>query len=394
MNNAKDTPFDVAIVGGAGHVGLPLGLVFADKGLNVCLYDINQQVIGKIKQGKMPFIEYGAETILPKVLNKTLHLTSEIESISHAKTIIIAVGTPVDEFLNPQLRIFLELFQSFKPHLNPEQTIIIRSTVYPRTCLQVKNFLEKDGNHWHIAYCPERVAQGYAVRELRELPQLVSGYSPEAIQEASDLFGMIAKKIITISVEEAELAKLFTNAWRYIQFGVANQFYLIANDFGVDFNKIREAMVEGYGRAANLASAGFAAGPCLLKDTMQLAAFQNNRFMLGHAAMMVNEGMPNAIVENLRKNYDLNQKKIGILGMAFKANIDDNRNSLSYKLGKLLRFQGADIYYSDEYIKDPTFVSKEDLIENSEIIIIGVPHDAYKKITFPDQTHVVDLWGI
>ena len=129
-----------------------------------------------------------------------------------------------------------------------------------------------------LAYCPERIAQGYAIRELKELPQLVAGVTPKAQNSAAKLFGLIAPKIIKTSMEEAELAKLFSNAWRYIQFSVANQFYMIANDFNLDFNKIRQVMVDGYGRAANIPRAGFAAGPCLLKDTMQLAAFNNNNF--------------------------------------------------------------------------------------------------------------------
>jgi len=195
-------------------------------------------------------------------------------------------------------------------------------------------------------------------------------------------------------MEEAELAKLFTNAWRYIQFSITNQFYMIANDFNLNFNRIRQVMSDGYGRAYNLPSAGFAAGPCLLKDTMQLAAFNNNNFFLGHAAMMVNEGLPNYIVENLRHKHNINKKKIGILGMAFKADMDDTRDSLSYKLGKILRFHGARVFYSDEFAKDPTFISKEQLIKECNIIIIGAPHSAYKKIKFPKKVELVDLWGI
>ena len=168
---------------------------------------------------------------------------------------------------------------------------------------------------------------------------------------------------------------------------------MISNNFGVDYDKVRHAMTEGYSRARTLPTAGFAAGPCLLKDTMQLSAFNSNNFLLGHAAMMVNEGLPNFIVENLRKKYDLTKTKVGILGMAFKADIDDIRDSLSFKLGKILRFHGAKVYYSDEYVRNPTFVSKEELIKQSEVIIVGIPHSAYKGLVIPKNKHVVDLWG-
>ncbi|MEK6984364.1 MAG: nucleotide sugar dehydrogenase [Nanoarchaeota archaeon] len=390
----KNKPkFDVTIVGGLGHIGLPLGLAFADKGLKVCLYDLDSKKTDLVKKGEMPFIEYGAEPILKKVIdNGNLEISLGIESVSNAKYVIVAIGTPVDEYLNPRTRVFLESINKLKKYLHNDQIIIVRSTVYPHTCQQVQNLLGKDD--WHIAYCPERIVQGYAIKELKELPQIVAGLSEKAVEEASALFSMLSEKIIRTSIGEAELVKLFTNAWRYIQFAVTNQFYMIASNFGVDYDKVRKAMVEGYGRIGYLPCAGFAAGPCLLKDTMQLAAFNNNNFLLGHAAMMVNEGLPNFIVENLRKKYVLDEIKVGILGMAFKADIDDIRDSLSFKLGKILRFHGAKVYYSDEFAKNPDFVSKEELINSSQVVIVAVPHSAYKGIVIPKNIEVIDLWGI
>jgi UDP-N-acetyl-D-mannosaminuronic acid dehydrogenase len=395
MVTKKDKKFeyDVAIIGGLGHVGLPLGLVFANKGLKVCLHDKDTKNAELVKSGVMPFIEYGADPILKKLVRKkdALTISSDIRNVSLAKYVVVAIGTPVDEYLNPNVRIFLEYFSTLKKHLRKNQTIIIRSTVYPRTCQQIMKVLGKDTQ---LAYCPERIAQGYAIKELKELPQLVAGVSLKAQNSAVKLFTIIAPKIIKVSMEEAELVKLFTNAWRYIQFSITNQFYMIANDFNQDFNRIRQVMADGYGRAYNVPSAGFAAGPCLLKDTMQLAAFNNNNFLLGHAAMMVNEGLPNFVVEGIRKKCDISKKKVGILGMAFKADIDDTRDSLSFKLGKILRFHGAKVFYSDEYAKDPTHISKEQLIKSCDIIIIGAPHSAYKKLKIPKRVEVVDVWGL
>ena len=270
---------DICIVGGAGHVGLPLALVFAAAGQRVIVHDVNAAVMDTVKGGTMPFIEYGAGPLLASALESgRLTFSSAARDIARASHVIVAVGTPVDEYLNPKLRALLDLFTSIRPHLDPAQTIIIRSTVFPRTCRHVLRLLAKDGRDWRVAYCPERIAQGYAIRELNELPQIVSGCSEDAVDSASRLFALIAPQIIRLEVEEAELAKLFTNAWRYIQFAAANQFYMIAESVGVDFNQVRQAMVDGYGRAASLPSAGFAAGPCLLKDTMQLAAFNANAF--------------------------------------------------------------------------------------------------------------------
>jgi UDP-N-acetyl-D-mannosaminuronic acid dehydrogenase len=393
-SNQNRLDLDVVIIGGLGHVGLPLGIIFANKGLNVGLYDLSQEKAAMVQQGIMPFIEYDAEPLLRSVINKNLHVSVNIEIVCRARTIIMAIGTPVDEYLNPKLRAFSESIEQLKQYLRPEQTIIIRSTVYPGTCRQIDRLLSRNGEQWHIAYSPERIIQGYAIRELVELPQLISGLTDKAIQDSSQLFGLISPKLIEVSVEEAELSKLFANAWRYIQFAVSNQFYMISEKLGVDFNKVRQALIDEYGRAANLPTAGFAAGPCLLKDTMQLAAFNNNNFLLGHAAMMVNEGLPNFVVDQLEQKIDIHKSKIGILGMTFKADIDDIRDSLSYKLGKILRFRGATVLYSDEFASDPTFVSTEKILELSDVVIIGVPHSAYRELKIPPQVKVIDLWGV
>lgn len=390
----SNTLYDLIIIGGLGHVGLPLGIAFAEKGLKVCLYDIDKNKGEMVNKGQMPFIEYGAEEILGRVLKAgTLKVSFDIKDISKGKFIIVTIGTPVDEHLTPQTRAFLEFFDSIRNYLNPNQIIIVRSTVYPNTCEQLQRMLQ-NGRQWHIAYCPERITQGYAIRELKELPQVVAGLSDHAINRAASLFSMIAPKIIRTSMGEAELVKLFSNAWRYIQFALANQFYMISYKFGVDYERVRWAMREGYARAATLPSAGFAAGPCLLKDTMQLASFDINNFLLGHAAMMVNEGLPSFIVEDLKKRYDLSKMKVGILGMTFKADIDDVRDSLSFKLGKILRFNGAQVYYSDEFAENPDFISKEKLINESDIIIVAVPHSNYKGLVVQNKIEVVDLWGI
>ena len=387
--------YDVVVAGGLGHVGLPLAITFANTGLKVSAYDINKETAEKVRNGEMPFIEYGSEEILKKVLkDQKLTISTDISDLGKGRFLIIALGTPVDEYLNPKTRQFLEFFEKARMHLSPQSIIIMRSTVYPNTCKQVLAKLKEDGQDWHLSYCPERIIQGHAMKELHELPQLVSGFSERAIEESSKLFGQIASRIVRVDVGEAELAKLFSNAWRYIQFATTNQFYMIAEDFGVDYNKVRQAIRDGYKRGETLPKAGFAAGPCLLKDTMQLAAYSGNNFMLGHAAMLINEGLPNFIVEQLKRKYEITTAKIGILGMAFKADIDDVRDSLSFKLGKILRFNGVKVYYSDEFAKNPDFVSKEELVKNSDIIIVAVPHSAYKSLEVPKNKIVVDLWEV
>ena len=384
--------FDLCIIGGLGHIGLPLGILFAEKGLNVCCYDINKKLIKIVENGEMPYTEYGSEELLKKnIKREKIFFSSDPALIYRSKIVIIAIGTPVDEYLNPKTKDFLQNLKDLKKNFKEDQLIIVRSSVFPKTCEQILNIL--GNNNFDLAYCPESIVQGYAISELAKLPQIISGFSEEAIKRASELFKLITKKIIITSVGEAELMKLFSNSWRYIQFAVANQFYMISNDYGEDFDKIRKIMMQNYSRVQGLPSAGFSAGPCLLKDTMQLSSFYNNNFLLGQAAMNINEGLPNYIIMNIKKDHDLKNKKIGILGMAFKANVDDIRGSLSYKLRKILFFEGANVICSDPFVKNKDFSSTEKLIQECDIIIIGAPHKVYKKIKIKGKI-LVDIWNI
>jgi UDP-N-acetyl-D-mannosaminuronic acid dehydrogenase len=381
------------IIGGYGHIGLPMGIVLADAGLQVALYDIDKSKEPIISAGKLPFLEYDAEPILERVIGKNLHLARSIEEAANSDALVVTIGTPLDEYMNPKLMPMLSLAENLLPHLRDDHLLILRSTVFPGTSQQLQDFFVKKGVNLHLAFCPERIAQGYAIRELKKLPQIISGFTPQAVERSRRMFERLGQQIIEVPVMEAEMAKLFTNAYRYIQFSIANQFFMMASENGLDFNRIHHAMTHGYERGKDFPSAGFAAGPCLLKDTMQLSAFYQNNFMLGHSAMLINEGLPAFIVNQLRQQYDLKNEVVGILGMAFKADVDDIRDSLSYKVGKLLRFHGATVLYSDEFAEDPTFISKEDLVQQSSIVILGVPHSAYREMTFPDNVNLVDVWG-
>ena len=386
--------YDVCVVGGLGHIGLPLGIVFSSKGLKVCLQDINAESAKIVSSGSLPFVEYEAEPLLKESLeNGNLSISLDPNVISQSKNIIIAIGTPVDEYMNSKTRLFLEFISSLKQHLNPDQLIVIRSSIAPNACEQIRRTLGEDQD-WKLSYCPERIVQGYAIKELKKLPQIVSGFNDDAVNEASELFQKISSSVIVTSIKEAELAKLFANSWRYIQFAIANQFFMICEDQGVDYDNVRHAMVEGYERAAQLPSAGFAAGPCLLKDTMQISSFYQGGFHLGHSAMMINEGLPNFVVNQMKSKYSLNDRKVGILGMAFKANVDDIRDSLSFRLSKILKFSGANVMCSDEFASSSDFVSKEEIIANCETVIIAAPHSAYKDIKYPSNVDLIDIWKI
>ena len=385
---------DVAVVGGCGHVGLPLGLAFADRGLSVTLYDTNQAAVDSVNAATLPFDEPGADAVLKSVRQSgRLMASSDPADISKAEHVVVVIGTPVDEHLNPNPQIVVRAIAEFADRLMPSQMIVLRSTIYPGVTALVERFLAGRGLANEVAFCPERIAQGRAMTELFELPQIISARTPGAMQRARDLFSVLAPEMIELLPEEAELAKLFTNTWRYIKFAAANQMFMMANDFGLDFERIRSAITTHYPRAADMPGPGFAAGPCLFKDTMQLAAFNNNQFTLGHASMMVNEGMPLYVVARLERRYDLATKTVGILGMAFKGESDDIRSSLSYKLKRILAFKARGVLCADPYVTvDPDLSPQDEVVAHSDILIIGAPHQRYRDLETEKPT--VDLFNI
>ena len=385
---------DVVVLGGGGHVGLPLSLAFARSGLRVGIYDTNQATLDRIAAGQMPFLETGADALLKEILpTGRLAFGATGEMIARTMHLVVVIGTPVDEFLGPSMTIFEKAVDQIAPHLRDGALVALRSTVYPGTTAYVAQHLAERGCAVDVAFCPERIAEGHALEELHSLPQIVGADTDAAAARATELFGTLAQKTIRTTTKEAELAKLFTNTWRYMKFAVANQFFMIANQAGVDYSNVLGAIREDYPRAVDLPGPGFAAGPCLFKDTMQLAAFTADHFPLGQAAMQVNEGLPAYIVGALERRYGgLSGKTVGILGMAFKSESDDPRASLSYKLRKLLSWSGARVVCTDPYVVDDRLIPLESVLKESDILILGAPHKPYRSLEIGGRD-VVDVWG-
>jgi UDP-N-acetyl-D-mannosaminuronic acid dehydrogenase len=388
------TGLDVVVLGGGGHVGLPLSLALADAGLCVGIYDTNQSTLDRIAAGEMPFLETGAEELLRKVLSSgRLELGSSGSMIERTDVLIVVIGTPVDEFLGPSMTVFERVVNQIAPYLRDGALVVLRSTVYPGTTAYVTQHLAEAGCTVDVAFCPERIAEGHALEELRSLPQIIGADDERAAARATALFQRLVDKTVRVSTKEAELAKLFTNTWRYMKFAVANQFFMIADQAGVDYTNVLRAIREDYPRAQDLPGPGFAAGPCLFKDAMQLAAFTTDHFPMGQAAMQVNEGLPAYIVAALERRYGtLRGKTVGILGMAFKAESDDTRASLSYKLRKLLSWAGARVVATDPYVDDDRLVTLDCVLDESDILVLGAPHKTYRGLKIGGKD-VVDVWG-
>lgn len=382
------------IVGGCGHVGLPLAISLAAAGEQTTALDINTQVVDLVNAGQMPFLEPGAEDMLREVLaTGNFRATADSDCLADADAVIVVIGTPVDEHLNPDPDAVVRVLDECVPKLRDGQLIVLRSTIFPGVTSRIERHLRSRNLDVDVVFCPERIAEGYALTELRTLPQIVGARSADAFTRGSHLFERLGVECIHTTPEEAELAKLFTNTWRYIKFAIANQFFMMSERAGLDYEKIRKAITYDYPRAQDLPGAGFAAGPCLLKDTMQLAAFSNNSFHLGHSAMLINEGLPLFLIEQLEQEHDLAEMTVGILGMAFKGDSDDNRSSLSYKLRRILRFRAKEVLASDPFVmNDRSLISQDELLAQSDIILIGAPHTEYQSLRI--EKPFVDVWNI
>jgi UDP-N-acetyl-D-mannosaminuronic acid dehydrogenase len=381
----------LAVIGGCGHVGLPLGLSFARKGYQVDLIDIRNERVALVNSGRMPFHEDDADALLAECVESGLvKATTDMRVVEDAAAVIVTIGTPVDEFLDPSVGAFDHAMSELLSLVRPGQLLVLRSTVFPGVTDRLARQLEQSGRaDVDLAYCPERIVQGKSLVELEQLPQLVGGATARAAERAGALFQLICPKVIYLKPIEAELAKLFCNAWRYINFAISNQFFMMAEQFGADFHRIYQALRDGYPRMQSFARPGFAAGPCLVKDTMQLGAFNHGSFVLGQAAMMINEGLPYLLVQDIKRSYPLADMTVGVLGMAFKPNSDDPRDSLSYKLRKVLLLECRRVLCTDPYVSDSDLTPLAEVLDQADLLVVGTPHDSYRGLSF--RQPVVDI---
>jgi UDP-N-acetyl-D-mannosaminuronic acid dehydrogenase len=381
------------VVGGCGHVGLPLAICLAERGATVVVYDTSATAVILVNSGMLPFAEPGALAPLRRCLaSRRLAASTDPGVISAAEHVIVVLPGLPDEPPGLGPRSLAGALSGCTPHLRDGQILVLRSTVAPGATAAAEKLAADLGLDIDVAYCPERIAEGRAMAELGALPQLVASRTARGLARASALFGRLTPDLVLLSPEEAELAKLFGNAWRYIGFAVANQFYMIANDRGVDFERVRQAMTRDYPRAAGLPRAGFAAGPCLLKDTLGLAEVTGD-CTIGLAAIGVNEGLPRYLVKRLEQRYDLRSLTVGILGMAFKAGCDDIRASLAYRLRRILQDKAGRVLCTDPLVStDPSLLPLDEVLAAADLLVIAAPHREYRGLATGKP--VVDVWNL
>jgi UDP-N-acetyl-D-mannosaminuronic acid dehydrogenase len=388
---------------GLGRVGLPLSLVLADVGFDVQGLDVNPDVIARLQRGEMPFWEDGGQALLSRHIGRRFQPAEKPDGLGRCDHLILTLGTPVDENMNPDLSQIDRAINSISSELRPGQTLILRSTVSPGTTRWVQAKLEDElglevGKDIYLAFCPERIAEGRAVQELYAIPQIIGGVDAESTRRASTVFRKLGIDILPTDDISAELAKLFTNMYRYISFAVANEFMIIAGQWKRDINHIVNLVNHGYARGG-LSLPGFSAGPCLFKDGFFLVN-QIPFTELISTAWKINESVPLYLVSALREQTDLRNKKAVILGAAFKANSDDARQSLSYKVRKALLRERALVTMHDPHIRGLDDNLKK-VLPGADLVFVATNHSEYKRISLAELRRLVgqdcivsDIWNI
>lgn len=398
---------NIAIIG-IGRVGLPLALVFAAEGCTVFGIGRDAAKIEKIQKGIMPFMETDAEALLKKLVNKRFFPTTDYSLIKKCDYIILTLGTPIDENMNP---VYDQINASLKaaiPYLKPGQTLILRSTVSPRTTQYVSLIINSMnglhvGKNFFIAFCPERIAEGKALEEIKTIPQIIGGIDRASAKKGNELFKKIVKDTILTDDISAELAKLFTNMYRYINFAIANEFMVLADNYRRNIYEIVDLVNYNYKRGG-LNLPGLTGGPCLFKDGFFLISDLPFADLIS-TSWKINESIPLLLVKRIRERTKLVGKKVALLGLGFKAETDDIRESLSFKVRKALLRERAIVTLHDPYVKEyPNQIIEQDVhkaLEDADVIFIATKHHQYQSLNIQKikklakkNCIICDIWNV
>lgn len=398
---------NIAVIG-IGRVGLPLCLVLAKTGFTVYGIGRNPERIERLKKGEMPFVENKAEKLLKKYAGKRFVPTTDYSKIENCQYIILTLGTPIDENMNPVYDQINHSLVSIRPFLQKNQTLILRSTVSPKTTEYVKLFLNdiegmEVGKNFYLAFCPERIAEGFAIEEIKSIPQIIGGVDKKSAERAQELFKKIGVETIITDDVSAELAKLFTNMYRYINFAIANEFMVLADNFHRDIYEIVNLVNYKYKRGG-LKLPGLTGGPCLFKDGFFLISDLPFSELIS-TSWKINEAVPLILIKRIRERVRLEGKKVALLGLAFKAEIDDIRESLSFKIRKALIRERADVFLHDPYVKEYVNQTTEKdvyrVLKGADVLIIATNHKDYKKLDIEKIKKIVarncvicDVWNV
>jgi len=371
--------FDVSVIG-LGRVGLPLALSFADAGLRVLGVDKDAERLGLIREGRMPFEEPGAQEVLERVAGR-LELSERAGDAARAGSIVLTVGTPTLSHIEIDMGDVRSVLDSLLPLLAPGHLIVLRSTVAPGTTEFVAGYLEKQrgftiGEDVFVAHVPERIAAARFFEEIGTLPCIVGGIGEKSSERAAALFEPLGPPIRHTTPVQAELAKIWANILRYATFALPNLLMMDCERYGANVFDVIDLINRDYPRGG-IAMPGLTAGTCLRKDFAFSEERSNAPGML-LAVSRVNESVPLFLVDGVKRRLggSLRGKKVAVLGLAFKADTDDERDSLSHKLIRMLERELADVAVHDPVVATPT-QDFEDAVTGADVVVVATNHSIY-----------------
>jgi UDP-N-acetyl-D-mannosaminuronic acid dehydrogenase len=375
--NASQSTADVAVVG-LGRVGLPLALSFADRGLSVLGIDKDPTRLGAVAEGRMPFAETGAQEVLERVhAGGSLTLSDSVADAARARHIVITLGTPSFSHIEIDMRDIRSALDDLLGVLQPGHSLILRSTIAPGTTEFVAGYLAKHrgfqiGEEVFVAHAPERIAAGRFLAEIDTLPCIIGGVGERSGEVVAELFAAFAAPIVQTTPVQAELAKIWANILRYTHFALPNLLMMDCERYAANVFEVIDLINRDYPRGG-IAQPGLTAGTCLRKDfTFSEERSAAPGMLL--AVSRVNESVPLFLLEGAKRRLGpLANRKVAVLGLAFKADTDDERDSLAHKLIRLLERELADVTVHDPHVPTPT-ASFAEAIEGAELVVVASNH--------------------
>ena len=389
--SASQSTAGVAVVG-LGRVGLPLALSFADRGLDVIGIDNDAARLAAIADGRMPFSESGAQELLERV-RPSLSLSERVADAAPARHIVLTLGTPSFSHIEIDMRDIRSALDDLLPVLAPGHSLILRSTIAPGTTTFVAGYLEKNrgfrvGEDVFVAHAPERIAAGRFLAEIDTLPCIIGGVGARSGEVAAELFGCFDAPIVQTTPVQAELAKIWTNILRYANFALPNLLMMDCERYDANVFDVIDLINRDYPRGG-IAQPGFTAGTCLRKDFTFSEERSNAPGML-LAVSRVNESVPLFLLEGAKRRLGgLENRRVAVLGLAFKADTDDERDSLAHKLVRLLERELADVTIHDPLVPTPT-ATLEEALADAELVFVAANHSTFRT---PDTLAAIAALG-
>jgi UDP-N-acetyl-D-mannosaminuronic acid dehydrogenase len=390
----------VAVIG-LGRVGLPLALSFADRGLEVIGVERVPATLAAVEAGRMPFHETGTQEVLERVKAAgRLRLTQHVQDAAEAGHVVLTLGTPAHIHIEIDVSQVRHAIDDLLPVLRGAHSVVLRSTVAPGTTEWVAGYIEQRrgftvGEDLFVSHVPERIAENHFLDEIASLPCIVGGVGAASGAKAAELFEVFGTEIVQTTPVEAELAKIWTNVLRYAQFALPNLLMMECEQVGANVFEVIELINHDYPRGG-IAPPGLTAGTCLRKDF----AFSEERSSAPGmllAVSRVHETVPLFLVEGLKRRLagSLRDRKVAVLGLTFKRDSDDVRDSLSFKLIRLLERELAHVARHDPHVPDES-EQLESALSGADAVIVATNHTAFEDLVpkLPEGALLVDPWNV